>query len=91
MTAEENRRRRVHKGVGDRGYEVGRARARCADATTDFAGRARVTFGHVTRALLVARQNAPDVFLFAQRIVDRQNRAARNAKQHIDAFLFQTR
>jgi hypothetical protein len=44
----------------------------------------------VTGALLVARQDAPDVFLFAQRVVDRQNGAARNAEQHVNAFALQT-
>ena len=90
LAAQENRRRRVHEGVGNRRDEVGRARPGRADAATDFAGRAGVAFGHVTCALFVARENAPDFFLLSQCIVNRQNRAAGNAEQHVHAFAFQS-
>ena len=46
----------------------------------DLAGRARIAFGGVDRALLVAHQDVADLLLLKKGVVDRQHRPARIAE-----------
>ncbi len=55
----------------------------------DLAGRARVAFGRVHGALLVAHEDVADVVLLEHRVVDRQHRAARIAENVLDALIAQ--
>ena len=84
LTGDRDDRDRVHVGVGDRGDQVGRARAGGGDADADLAGGLRVPGGGVPRALLVADQDVPDRRV-EERVVRRQDRAARNAERDVDA------
>ena len=61
LAGDRDDRHRVHVGVGDRGDQVGRARARGRHADADPAGRLRVALGRVAGALLVADQDVPDL------------------------------
>ena len=53
----------------------------------DLAGRARIAFRRVHRALLVPHQDVLDLLLLEQRVVDRQHRAAGIAEQVLDALI----
>ena len=78
-------RHRVHVGVGDRRHQVRRARAAGRHAHADAAGGLRVPGGRVARALLVPDQDVPDDLGVEQRVVGRQDGAARNAEHHVRA------
>ena len=82
-------RRRIHHGRGDAGDHVGRARTGGGHSHADFAGRARIAIGHVRRALLVAHQNVANGAV-PQRVVGRQDGAARIAEDGFHALAFQT-
>ena len=76
-----------HQRVGQAGDRVGRAGAGRHQHAADLAGRARIAFRGMHRALLVAHQDVPDLVLREQRVVDRQHRAARIAEQVLDALI----
>ena len=76
---------RVHVGVGDRRDEVGGARAGGRHADADLAGGAGVALGRVAGALLVADQDVADLGGVHQRVVGRQDRAAGDAEDGVDA------
>ena len=78
-------RDRVHVGVGDRRHQVRRARPAGRHAHADAAGGLRVPGGRVARALLVPDQDVPDDLGVEQRVVGRQDGAARNAEHHVRA------
>ena len=80
---------RVHERVGKPGDGVGRAGARGDQENADLAGRTRITFRGVGRALLVAHENVAELVLMEDRVVDRQDRAARIAEDHLDALVLQ--
>ena len=87
LAGDADQRDRIHQRVGEAGHRVGRARARGHQHAADFAGRARVAFRRVRRALLVPHQNVLDLVLREQRVVDRQHRAARIAEQMLHALI----
>src|SRR5690606_37547711 len=53
----------------------------------DLAGRARITFGGMHGALLVADQDVLDAVLLEQLVIDWQNRAARIAEDMLNALI----
>ena len=78
-------RDRVHVGVGDRRDQVRGARAAGRHADADAPGGLGVPGGRVTGALLVPDQDVPDHLGVEQRVVGRQDRAARDAEHHVCA------
>ena len=53
----------------------------------DLAGRAGIALGRVDRALLVADQDVAQGVLLEQRVIDRQDGAARIAEHHVDPLV----
>jgi hypothetical protein len=87
LAGDDDHRDRVHQGVHDAGDGVGRAGTRGDQDDARLARAARVAFGGVGRALLVADQDVLQARLVEQRVIDRQDRAARIAEQHLDALV----
>ena len=54
-----------------------------------LAGRARIAFGRMAGALLVADQDVLDLVLLEDLVIDRQHRAARIAENMLDAIVLQ--
>ena len=79
----------VHLRVGQRGDQVGGAGAGGGDAHADLAGDLRVAGGGVAGALLVAHQDVADLLGVEQRVVQREDRAARNAEYDVRAKLLE--
>src|SRR5690606_8114246 len=79
-------RDRVEPGVRDRGQQIRRARARRREADAGLPGRAGDPLRDEPRALLVAREHVPDPIRPVERIVDRQDRAARYAGDEPEAL-----
>ena len=65
-------------------------RPRGDEAHADPAGRARVALGRVAGGRLLADQDVAQPLEVVQRVVDRQDRAAGQAEDEIDAFPLQT-
>ena len=84
LAGDEQRRGRVHLGVGDRGDEVRRARAGGADRDADAPGRAGVALGGVAGGRLVAHQDVADGAV-VEGVVDRQARPTGDAEDRVDA------
>ena len=80
---------RVHVGVGQRRDEVGRPRSRRRHADADATGRRRIPLGGVPGALLVAHEDVPHRGGVHQRVVGRQDRAAGDAEDGVDAEVLQ--
>ena len=74
-------RDRIHQRVGQAGHRIGGAGSRGDQHAADLAGRARIAFRRVHRALLVPHQDVLHLFLREDGVVDRQHRAARIAEQ----------
>ena len=83
LAGDRDHRHRVHVRVGDRRDQVGGARAGGRHADPDPAGRRGVPLGRVAGALLVAHQDVPDRGVH-QRVVRREDRAARDAEDVLD-------
>ena len=73
--------------VGEAGDGVGGAGTRRDQHAADLAGRARIAFGGVHRALLVPHQDVLDHLLLEDRVIDRQHRAARIAEDVLHALI----
>ena len=80
-------RNRIHHRRGKPGDEVGRTRTRSCECDADFTRGASVTIGCVRRTLLVSYEHVAELRVPAQHAIQRQNRAAREAKYDIDAFV----
>ena len=89
LAGDADERDRVHQRVGQAGDRVGRAGPGGDEQHADLAGRARVAFGGVRGALLVAHQDMANLVLAENRVVDRQHRAAGIAEHEIDALVLQ--
>ena len=89
LAGDADERDRIHQRVGEAGDRVGRAGAGGDEQHADLAGRARVAFGGVRGALLVAHQDVADLVLAEERVVDRQHRAAGIAEHVLDALVLQ--
>ena len=86
VAGDRDHRDRVQLRRGDRGDEVGRARAAGAHAHADPAARAGVAVRRVAAALLVTDEDVPDLGVVAQDVVDREDDAARVAEQDVGAL-----
>ena len=71
--------------------EVRRARTARRDADADLARRTRVAIGSMRRVLLVRHENLADVFRVIERVVERQDHAARITEDGVDLLLAQAR
>ncbi|SKX94348.1 Uncharacterised protein [Mycobacteroides abscessus subsp. abscessus] len=80
---------RVHLRVGQRRDEIGRTGTRRRHHDTGAAGDLCVAGGSVTSALLVTNENVAHLLRVQEGVVDRQNSAARNTENHLDAELFE--
>ena len=79
-------RRRIHHRRGNARDQVGCTRPRGGNGDADSAAGARVTVGHVRRALFVPHQHVVDLGVFAQRVIGRQNRSTRITEDVLHAF-----
>ena len=82
-------RNAVHQRVDQPGHRVRRPRPRGHQHHADLAGGARIALGRVHRAPLLADQDVADRVLLEQRVVDRQDGAARVAENHLHALVLQ--
>ena len=80
-------RDRIHQRIGQAGDRIGGAGTGGDQHAADLAGRARIAFRGVHRALLVAHQDVLHFVLLEERVVDRQHRAARIAEQVLHALV----
>ena len=78
---------RIHQRVGQPGDGIGGAGAGGDEHAADLAGRARIAFGRVHRALLVAHENVLEPVLLEQLVIDGQHGAARIAENMLDALV----
>ena len=76
----------VHQRIHQPGHRVGRARAGGDQHHADFAGGPGIALGGMHRRLLVPHENVADLVLLENRVVDRQDRAARIAENNLDAL-----
>ena len=79
----------IHQRVGETGHGIGGARTRGHQHDADLAGRARIALGGMDGGLLVADQDVAQPVLLEQRVVDRQDRAARIAEDDLDFLVDQ--
>ncbi len=91
LPGEDDDRDRVAQRVGEAGDGIGGARSRGDEDGADLAGRARIAFGGVHRALLVPHQDVLHLVLLKQGVVDRQHRAAGIAEQVLDTLIGERR
>ena len=88
LPGDDDQRDRVAQRIGQSGDRIGRARPRRHQHAADLAGGARIAFGRVHRALLVAHQDVADPILrLEQRVIDRQHRAAGIAEDVLHALI----
>ena len=79
----------IHQGVGETGHRIGGAGTGSHQHDTNPAGRARIAFGGMHRGLLMAYQDVAQPVLLEERVVDRQDRAARIAEDDLDFLVDQ--
>ncbi len=75
--------------VGERGHDVGGARAGRHEHDAGTAGRAGVALGHMAGAGLVTHEDVAHVLLLEDLVVDRQDRSAGIPEDGIDAVVLQ--
>jgi len=80
---------RVHVGVGDRGGQVRGTGTRGDHGDPDASRDARVPLGRVPGALFVADQDVADLLGVEERVVDRQDRAAKESEHGVRAELLE--
>ena len=80
-------RDRVAQRVGQAGDRIGGAGTGGDQHAADLAGRARIAFRRMHRALLVPHQDVLHLVLREDRVVDRQHRAARITEQMLHALV----
>ena len=78
-------RHRVHVGVGDGGDQVRRTRTGRRDGDSDLVGCRCIAFGGMARTLLVAHQDVAQLGGVHERVVDGEDRAAREPEDVFDA------
>src|SRR6266516_1209183 len=89
LTGDADERRRVHPRIGDRRDEVRRTWPRGRDSDANLAGGAGVALCHVPGALLMPCEHVPDGRPARHRVVERQDRAAGDAEDDVDALRFE--
>ena len=87
LSGDADERDRVHQRVGQPGHRVGGARPGRHQHAADLAGRARIAFRRMHRALLVAHQDVAQLLLLEHGVVDRQDRAAGVAEDVLDPLV----
>ena len=85
LPGDADHRHRVEVGVGERRHDVGRRGAGRDHADTGLARHVRIALGHVAGALFVAHQDVADRRV-DDRVVHREDRAARQAEDDLDTF-----
>ena len=70
LAGDGNHRNGVHVGIGDTRDEIGGAWAGSGHHDADFAGRARIAFGHESSTLFMAGKNGTDLFGAGERLVE---------------------
>ena len=86
LAGDADERGRVHPGVGDRRDEVRRARPGRGERDADAPRRPRVALGHVAGALLVPGEDVAHGRAARERVVGRQDGAAGEAEDGVDAL-----
>ena len=89
LPGDHDQRNGVHVRIGDRGDHVRGARAGGHDAHAHTAGRHGIAFGGMACGLLVAHQYESEFRIVLDRMVDRQNRTARNAENVLNSQILQ--
>ena len=89
LAGDDHHRHGIHVRVGDRGDHVRGARAGRDDAHADLTSRYGIAFSRMTCGLFVAHQHKTEAGFIIDCIVYRQNRAAWNAENILDAQIFQ--
>ena len=87
LAGEADQRDRIHQRVLQRRHRIGGAGSGGHQHDARLAGRARIAFGRMARALLVAHENVLDIVLLEQLVIDRQHRAAGIAEEVLDAIV----
>ncbi len=87
LAGEADERDGIHQRVGQPGHGIGRAGARRNQQHADLARRARIAFGRVRGALLMAYEHVTDAVLLEQFVIDRQHRAAGIAEDIFDTLI----
>ncbi len=77
----------IHPRIGEARDRIGGARARGDQDAADFAGRARIAFGSMHRALLMTDQDVLDPVLLEQLVIDGQHGAAGVAENMLHALI----
>ena len=88
LAGDRHQRNRIEMSVGDGSDEIGRPRPAGRDADLGRAADARHALGDEARALLVAGKHVADLAAH-QRIVERQDGAARNARDGAHTLAFE--
>ena len=89
LAGDDHHRHGIHIRVGDRGQHIGCARAGGHDAHAHAAGGHGVSLGGVSGGLLMAHQQETELRIVLDRVVDGQNRAARDAEHILDPQILQ--
>ena len=79
----------VHQRVGQARNGVGRSRPGCDEEDAGAPRGAGVALCGVGRPLLVPDKNMPDAGILEERVIDRQNRAARIAEDDLDPLVLE--
>ena len=86
LTGDRHHRDRIELGIGDRGHQIGGARSGRCEAHLGPARDAAHALGHEARTLFVPGQHVMDALALGERVVERQDRAARNSGNGPDAL-----
>jgi hypothetical protein len=89
LAGDADQRDRIQQRIGETGHHIGCAGAGGHQQHARLAGRARVAFGRMRRALLVTHQDVLDGLLLEQGVVDRQDRPSRVAEDVSYAVILQ--
>src|SRR5262249_26617827 len=87
LPRESNQRNRIHISIGQTSYDVGHPGPRSNEHDPWLARCLGVSFSHMCRALLVARQNQLDILLLTKHVEYLQDHTARESKDSLDPFV----
>ena len=87
LPGNDHQRNRIHQGIDNAGHRIGRAGARGDQHHAGLARRARIALSRMGCALFMTDQNMLQARLVEQRVIDRQDRAARIAEQGVYALI----
>ena len=89
LAGQADHRDRIAQRVEQAGHRVGGAGARGHQHHAHLAGRARIALGGMHGRLFVAHQDMAQPVLLEQLVIQRKDRAARIAENHLDALVDQ--